>query len=153
MLRLIPFLAVGLLAGCSGVEVLNTTESSVTVQVTVPDRSGSVTRSISAGEMSLFFSEHGGSYTVGTIPDQRFLETLQSLRSEISGRLFLQGGNLSAGEVEQLQIRLIDIDRILKETQSNSRSGSCGGRIPDLEVARVVISYDEAEGRYRVGCG
>lgn len=138
--------------GCSAVEVVNMSDTTVVVQVTVPDRSGSVTRSIPAREASLFTSEHGGTYSVGTLPDRNYLELLQRLRSEISGRLFLEGASLSAADATRLQLQIIDIDREIKQEQSNSRGGFCRGRLPDWESARAVIAFDEAARRYRVDC-
>ena len=152
MRRLIPLFLTVVLAGCSVVRVQNASDSSVTVQVSVPDRSGSVTRVIRAGEVSDFISEHGGSYSVGTIPGQTYLSSLRNLRTLISGRLFEEHAALSGAEVARLVENMNAVDQMLEQARSNADGAYCRGRLPDMDSAVAVISFDESTGRYVISC-
>ncbi|MBT8395714.1 MAG: hypothetical protein HKO65_06560 [Gemmatimonadetes bacterium] len=153
MLRLTLPLMVLFLAGCSMLTVVNSTDGPVTVQVEVPGRKWAVTRRIRGPDgASDFISEHGGSYNVGVIPDERYLSLLKTLRAEVSGRLFI-GASLNAQEVEGLVRTLNDVDRMLEQVTSSVGPAFCRGRLPEMESATAVITFNASTGQYHVSCG
>ena len=153
MRKLIPLLLLLFAGGCSSVEVVNTGSLTVTVQVTVPDRSGAITRVIRSGESSVFITEHGGTYSVATIPSESYRTTLENLQSMLTRRLFNESITLTAEEAERIGANLKNLDDMLERLRSNADGVSCSGRIPDWESATVIISYDEMSGSSRIVCG
>lgn len=137
-------------SGCSFIRIQNVSDAKVRVLVSVPDHRGGYTRTISSGNIVDVFSGHGGRYTVTLLPDADFIRFAETLRTEISQRLFKERASLSADEVATLVQRLDEIDKLL-EDQKNI-SASCGGNVPDFDTVVVTISYDIGSNTWHLAC-
>ncbi len=139
------------LSGCSVVEVLNLSEVSVRVLVTMPDSSGGHTRLVGSGETAEMFSSHGGAYTVTTLPNEEYRQLVLDVRDQLSRRLFEERASLSAAEVAELVQRITPLEAAVAGLAGEQ--GSCGNTVPDFGAATVTVVWDEIDGRWSLSCG
>lgn len=139
-----------LLGGCTFVQVQNVTELNVRVAVRVPDSSSTYTLMVSPVGIGEVFSSHGGPYSVTILPDEEYIQLLESIQNQITEKLFTEGATLSAEEVATLTRRINDIDAFLEEAKSVN--ASCRGRVPDFETAVVTVSIEPATNSWVLEC-
>jgi hypothetical protein len=150
-LLLFSLILVFSLSSCSFVRIQNIAATTATVSVRVPDSGKAYVRTIRPGAIVDVFSSHGGSYTITMIAGERYLETLNTLRSQIETRLFKEGKTLTAEEVTQLAENLKNIDKLLEQTKLPG--ATCSGYVPDFDTVVVVISFDEFNTNWSLSCG
>jgi hypothetical protein len=138
------------LIGCSFVEVVNTSELSARVSVTVPDAGGSTTEYIKPGGTMDVFSSTGGRYTVQVLPDEKYRQLLLDLQNEISNKLFTEGKTLTGNDVTRLVNQLNDIDDQLEKLAEEG--ASCQGTVPEYETVVVVLSWDLDSNNWVLSC-
>ncbi len=148
---LFSLMLVFLLSSCSFVRIQNVAATTATVSVRVPDSGKTYVRTIRSGAIVDVFSSHGGSYTITMISSERYLDTLNSLRSQIERRLFMEGKTLTAEEVRQLTENLNHIDSLLEQTKLPG--ATCSGYVPDFDTVVVVISFDDFNTNWSLSCG
>ena len=71
------FLTALLLSGCSFVRIQNVSDTTVYVNVNVPDSGKAYTRIVGSGQIVDVFSSHGGRYTVTIMPNERLRDFSQ----------------------------------------------------------------------------
>ena len=136
------------LTSCVNFVVNNYTESRVRVRIQTPD-GGSYTKMINDGGAVESFSEHGGSYTITILPDERYKEMLHSLREEVSHRIFTQGANVFAQDVKRLSETL---EAINEQLEALSSPAACSGTAPDFSSVTAVITRDFDTQEFDVAC-
>ena len=149
---LVPILslliALILLTGCLDINIINLAEIDVRVRIQTPD-GGNYTKVVKAGGTASSFSEHGGAFTISTLPNEAYIQLLKSLREEISLRLFTETSTLSAEDVKTLVARLNEINQALDSLKDDA---SCSGSAPDFSTVSAFISWDEQAEKWRVEC-
>ncbi len=148
---LFSLMLVFLLSGCSFVRIQNVAATTATVSVRVPDSGKAYVRTIRSGAIVDVFSSHGGGYTITMIASERYIETLNRLRSQIETRLFTEGKTLTADEVTQLAENLKHIDSLLEQTKLPG--ATCSGYVPDFDTVVAIISYDDFNANWSLSCG
>lgn len=101
------------LSSCTFVRVTNLSDVTARVLVRVPDSGRGSTRNIHTEGAMEVFSANGGRYSVRLLPQERYKEFLESMRKEISRRLFEERQALSADDVARLIKNLNQIDKHL----------------------------------------
>lgn len=139
------------LSSCSFVRVQNVSESTITVSVYVPDAHRPYTKTIRSGDIAEFFSGHGGRYTVTTIASERYKATLESLREQITKRLFEERATLTAKDVSILTTNLNHLDKLYEE--AHLPGASCSGHLADFDTSVAVVAFDRTSSQYELSCG
>ena len=139
------------LSSCSFVRIQNVAATTATVSVRVPDSGKAYVRTIRSGAIVDVFSSHGGGYTITMIASERYLDTLNRLRSQIETRLFAERQTLTAEQVAQLVQNLNHIEQLLEDTKLPG--ASCRGYVPDFDTAVAVVSFDDFNSMWELSCG
>lgn len=138
------------LAGCVTVDVINLSELNARVLISLPDAPGGYTRAIRAGDSTSTFSNYGGRVTITTLPDQDYRSLLESLREQISTRLFQEGSTLTAEEVGILVQRLQDIDDAVTSLANDDTA--CTVNAPEFSSVTAFLSWDSENSKWNLSC-
>jgi hypothetical protein len=151
--RQLGLLAITLLlfmSGCVTVDVINVSELNARVLIRLPDAPGGYTRLIHPGESTSTFSNHGGGVTIQTLPDEQYRQLLESLRGEITRRLFEERAALSAADIARLVRNLEDIESQIAQMADDG--ASCTVNAPEFSSVTAVLSWDSDNGKWSLSC-
>lgn len=148
--RLAPTVVIILLSACTTVDIINLSELNARVLIQLPDSAGGTSRAIPSAGSTSTFSTHGGTVTIQTLPDEAYRQLLESLRDQITQRLFEERGTLSPADVARLVQNLNDIDKAVEDLADDE--ASCTVNAPDFSAVSAVLNWDGAAGRWSLSC-
>lgn len=140
----------GLLAvACSSFTVQNTsTDQTAVVSVSLPDRSGPQVVTLKPGGSISPLLDSGGPFVVTVLPNEAYIQELQSVRDTAS-RL-LTGGDVSPSNVATFNKWITQLGEKIKKV---SESGvTCSGNIPEDGSGTANVNWDASALKWTLSC-
>lgn len=133
---------------CATLEVENTSDIPVRINVHMSGGSGSNYLLLEGKESEYFFSEFSGPYSVSVIADESYREMLTMVRDSLIKTFQAKSGVASAEEIEKV---VKDIEKV-NTSLANIGRVSCSGTLQNDGDSTVYIDYDTSNGDWSLKC-
>jgi len=132
---------------CGTLSIANQSEYKALVSVILPGASSTDTHLYKPGEVFDYYPESDGSYTISVIPQEDYVEKMDSLRARILFELYGYSSVIRPEYVVELTEQLANID----QTLSSLTTHSCGGNF--VEDTEITATFNMSkEGKITLSC-